>query len=277
MFNLLVRPDPYGWDDSNEYYFPGGRVLRSSDAVVSKYRKDPRLSRTTLPCLFSYEGFNGHGRIGRISSVSRRGSSVGITYALDSRFPPIPIHDEETYRKFGCEGWDCTTTHWAVKDIDLFEVVAELLAKQLPDFRESEAIIDKIWGQGSRRSARIFLSHRAKDRTSVSKVAERLKELGHRTFVAHDDIRATKEWRDEILHALNTMTHFVGLVADGFHEGSWTDQEIGYAFARRKDVKKLFVRLSDVVPQGLASFEQAAASDWSKAANRIDELMRQED
>ena len=68
------------------------------------------------------------------------------------------------------------------------------------------------------------------------------------------------------------MTHFVGLITDDFHEGSWTDQEIGYSFARA-EVRRIFVKLSDHDPRGLASFEQAANSDWDGMATCIDELM----
>lgn len=277
MFNLLIRLDGHGtaWDDSSEYSLARDRVFWFTDHVpsISKYRENIQRCME-LPCLFSYEDFNGYARIGRINSISENGNDINIAYTFDSRFPAIPIHDEETYRKLGCKDYEWGWTHWAVKDIELYEIVAELALKRLPDLKAREKIIDELWGRGSRRRARIFLSHRAQHRACVSKVARRLCELGHKTFVAHDDIEVTKEWRDEILRALDTMTHFVGLVTDDFHEGGWTDQEIGYAFARRKDVKKIFLRLSDVVPRGLANFEQAGASDWHKAASRIDELIK---
>lgn len=270
-----MQYDPSGnaWHKSGNYSFERERVFEYSDdsKPVSTYSKDIQRCRE-LPCLFSYEDFNGYGRVGRISEITDRGQVVDIAYSLDHRFPPIPIHDKETYKKFGCERLECYRTHWAVKNIDLFKTVALLLASKVPDVSVSQTMVDELWGPGSRSQARVFLSHRAKDRKYASKVAEGLRELGHRTFVAHDDIRATKEWRDEILHFLNTMTHFVGLVTDGFHEGSWTDQEIGYSFART-DVKRIFVKLADSDPKGLAGFEQAAMSDWTEAVGRIGELM----
>ena len=270
---MQYDPSSSAWRESGSHSFERERVLEYSDESksVSTYFKDIE-RRRELPCLFSYEGFNGYGRVGRISSITDRGQDVDIAYSLDHRFPPIPIHDKETYQKFGCSRWECNRTHWAVKNIDLFEIVADLLASKVPDVSVSQTMIDELWGPGSRSQARLFLSHRAKYRKSASKVSEGLRELGHKTFVAHDDIRATKEWRDEILRALNTMTHFVGLVTDDFHEGSWTDQEIGYSFART-DVKRIFVKLSDSDPKGLAGFEQAAMSNWSEAVSRIVELM----
>ena len=55
------------------------------------------------------------------------------------------------------------------------------------------------------------------------------------------------------------MTHFVALITDDFHhDGGWPDQEIGYAFAKSK-VETIFVKLSHVVPKGLAGFKQAVS------------------
>ena len=237
---------------------------------VSKYRDDIQ-RRKELPCLFSYEGLSEYGRVGHISSIASRNQLVKITYSLDPRFPPIAIHDQETYQKFGCEGVERFRTHWAVKDIDLFETLAELLARNGPEVDVSgvsQTEADRLWGVGSGDHARVFLSHKAKDKKKVSRIAKGLRKAGQSAFVAHDDIKPTREWRDEILRALNTMTHFVGLVADGFHDGGWTDQEIGYSFART-GVKRMFIKLSDSDPMGLASFEQAATSDWDHAVDRI--------
>ena len=131
--------------------------------------------------------------------------------------------------------------------------------------------LERIWGD-PRAGRRVFLSHKAEHRKAVSEVAEALKRFGLTTFVAHDDISPTREWRDEILLALRSMTHFVGLITDDFHSGGWTDQEIGYAFSRSK-VTRIFVRLSDLDPRGLAGFEQAVSSNWEHAAERIRKII----
>ena len=217
MFNLLIiaLPSDDGWHESGTYSFERGRVLEYSDSSESVAECRDNIQRCIeLPCLFSYEGVNECGRVGRISSITERGRYVNIAYSLDPRFPAIPIHDDDTYLKFGCGRWEQNRTHWAVKDIDLFETVLEVLAGMIPNVSASGKKLDEFWGgYASLHRARVFLSHRAKDKMLVSKVADRLKELGHRTFVAHQDVRVTKEWRDEILYALSTMTHFVGLIS----------------------------------------------------------------
>ena len=88
------------------------------------------------------------------------------------------------------------------------------------------------------------------------------------TFVAHHDVQPTREWRNEILNSLNTMTHFVALLTDGFHESSWTNQEVGYSFGLGKP--RLFLNLEKIDPGGLASAEQALEANWDNAADKIE-------
>lgn len=149
------------------------------------------------------------------------------------------------------------------------EIVAELMAKRSvhTDPSISEEAMERVWGSQSWSHSRVFVSHRAEDKIRATEIANGLQEQGYRTFVAHDDIQPTREWRDEIVHALDTMTHFVALITERFHGGGWTDQEVGYAFCR-KDVKRIFVKLSDADPEGLAAFEQAMPAG-SNTAERI--------
>ena len=67
------------------------------------------------------------------------------------------------------------------------------------------------------------------------------------------------------------MTHFVALLTDDFHGSSWTDQEVGYSFARNKP--RLFVKLSESDPSGLASAEQAVIARWCNIVKKIDDWL----
>ena len=277
MYNLLVRryvPND-SWDDSNVFTLERERIFEyTNERISSKYREDLQ-SLKDLPCLFSYEEFKGTGRVGRIDAVTENGPSVDVVYRLYTCFPAIPIYSKQTYRLFGCHDVrECYRTHWAVKDGDLFDIVDELEreGRAYTGVEVSDEVMNRIWGPKSRTHYRVFLSHSARDKSRTAEIAGELKELGHRTFVAHDDIQATREWRDEIVHALNTMTHFVGLVTDDFHSRVWTDQEVGYAFCR-EDVKRIFVMLSEVNPEGLALFEQAITPAEPNVAQHIHNVM----
>ena len=272
MYNLFIRWDPSNsaWSKDTTYSIDQDRVFEYCDKgpAISEY-KDNLERRKELPCLFAYELFDGAGQVGYIRSIRMGAETVRVDYQLDDSFPPIPILDADTYRSFGCEDYEWYRTHWAVKNVDLFRVIAKdlLQKRELPHFANSSDL-NKLWGDDSGSLFRIFISHREEDRRRASDIANGLRELGHSAFVAHEDIPPTTEWRSQLLFALSTMTHFVGLVSDGFHESSWTEQETGYAYAR-KDVKRIFVKLSKTDPMGLASSEQAITSNWENAVRHI--------
>ncbi len=87
----------------------------------------------------------------------------------------------------------------------------------------------KAWRSGA---FRLFLSHLAKEREYAAELQEHLTKYGISCFVAHEDIKPTREWQDEIEAALATCDALLALLHPGFHESLWTDQEIGYVMGR---------------------------------------------
>ena len=269
MYNLFVTSDFGYWEQNRGHELERDRAFKYDDDIADEYRKDLS-KRTNLPCLFSYEGFKSYGRVGRLQSVREDSWSIAIEYQLDDAFPPIPIPSKAAYLRFGCSGFECHTSHWAVKNIDLYKVVAEIYGQKIIDTNPpslSTEDMERIWGSDNAGHPRLFVSHKAAHRGRVAELAKTLNTRNISTFVAHHDIQPAREWRNEILNALNTMTHFVALLTDDFHGSSWTDQEVGYSFGR--DTPKRFVKLSNVDPGGLANAEQALEADWDNAAEKI--------
>ena len=270
MYNLFVTSDIGYWEQNRGYEFERDRVSEYLDNDIADEYRENLSKRKDLPCLFSYERFEGYGRVGRLQSVREDAWKIAIEYQLDNAFPPIPIFSKTAYSRFGCSGLECYSTHWAVKNIDVYKVVAEIYRQKIRATTPSPvsaSAMEQIWGTNAGHS-RLFISHKAAHRGKVGKLAETLNTRGISTFVAHHDVKPASEWRSEILNALNTMTHFVAFLTDGFHESPWTNQEVGYAFGLRKP--RLFVKLSKVDPGGLANAEQALEADWDNAAEKID-------
>lgn len=96
---------------------------------------------------------------------------------------------------------------------------------------EPSAEVDELWGPGS---FRVFISHRAENKKLASSLKTSLLRWNIASFVAHDDIEPTKQWQTEIERALLTMDSLVALMCAGFHTSNWTDQELGFALARRR-------------------------------------------
>lgn len=127
----------------------------------------------------------------------------------------------------------------------------------------SSDAIKRIWGAGQ---YRLFLSHKATAKKEASELKASLDLFGFSAFVAHEDIHPTKAWQTEIENALASMDGFVALMTSDFHDSDWTDQEVGYAFAR--GVPLLAVRLGSD-PYGLIGKFQAISTNWKNAGLEI--------
>ncbi|HEX6733305.1 MAG TPA: toll/interleukin-1 receptor domain-containing protein [Azonexus sp.] len=105
------------------------------------------------------------------------------------------------------------------------------LAKHLGVASQLETPVEpKFWSSGS---ARVFLSHLASMKVDTLNLREALADFGISAFVAHVDIEPTKEWQVEIESALASMDGLIALLAPGFKESNWCDQEVGVAIGRK--------------------------------------------
>jgi len=109
-----------------------------------------------------------------------------------------------------------------------------------------------IWKPGL---IRTFISHRDAYKKQAKLLADSLEPYGISSFVAHETIEPTKEWRLEIMNGLQTMEIMLAFVTDDFHTSTWTNQEVGFALVRGVPVVSLKVEKND--PPGFIGHEQA--------------------
>lgn len=133
-----------------------------------------------------------------------------------------------------------------------------------------DSAIRRIWENDG---FRIFLSHKSEVKAQTADVKKGLEFFGASCFVAHADIHPTREWQDEIENALASMDGFVALMSEGFHDSYWTDQEVGYAFAR--GIPILTVRLGRD-PYGFIGKFQALSCDWKQVPKEIAKIFIQQ-
>lgn len=117
---------------------------------------------------------------------------------------------------------------------------------------------ERVWGP---QPARIFLSHVAAHKIAVSGLKRSLGTFGLSAFVAHEDIEPTLDWHAEIDLALRSMHAMVALLTPDFHGSSWTDQEVGAAFARGLPVVPVKLGCD---PYGFLGKYQALPGDLEK-------------
>lgn len=132
MYNLLVtyRGDTDVWQSGSSYSLERSRFLEyTNDEISSKFagalseqHKDVLKS---LPCLFVHENFQGSTKTGKITAIKEKGRTITIDYQLDVN--DIDVSNIENFdKKIGMIGWELSRTHWAIKDIDIHQVLQSL-------------------------------------------------------------------------------------------------------------------------------------------------------
>jgi hypothetical protein len=130
----------------------------------------------------------------------------------------------------------------------LLELASHLGIESTP---RPSALTPTFWKQGH---LRLFISHISAHKSAADSLKTWLHAYNISGFIAHVDIEPTKKWQGEIELALSTADALVALLAPGFHESKWTDQEIGFALGRGLLV--ISVKMG-VDPYGFMGHEQA--------------------
>jgi len=117
-------------------------------------------------------------------------------------------------------------------DIDLWYQQKDP-AKHKKIFISSSIKSADFWKDGY---VKIFVSHLSSNRERMSAMKLGLANWGISAFIAHEDIEASREWRDEVEAGLESMDVLVAVVEPGFKESDWCVQEVGYALGRRIDI-----------------------------------------
>jgi len=90
-----------------------------------------------------------------------------------------------------------------------------------------------FWKEGY---VKVFVSHLSSNRERMSAMKLGLANWEISAFIAHEDIEASREWRDEVEAGLESMDILVAVVEPGFKESDWCAQEVGYALGRKIDI-----------------------------------------
>ena len=102
---------------------------------------------------------------------------------------------------------------------------------------------------------RAFISYSVKDKSVGVEVKTALAEYGIKSFLAHDDLHISEEWKDRILEELKRCDVFVPLLSEDFRRSHWTDQETGIVFGRT-DVVIIPLSIDGTRPYGFISHVQ---------------------
>jgi hypothetical protein len=140
--------------------------------------------------------------------------------------------------------------------------------KATPPVGELTEEAPKFWTPGY---FRIFISHISAMKTNAHQLKHALSKYHIAAFVAHDDIKPTKEWQEEIERALRTMDVLAAIISPGFIESHWCDQEVGIAIGHGKLIVPLCV---EVTPHGFLGKYQSAKIKGLVAPQVAEELFQ---
>jgi hypothetical protein len=158
-----------------------------------------------------------HPRLFRSMSFGDDDYSYCAAEVLDSIFSTSSEAIDEVVDHFDIDLW------YQQKSPEKFQKVFGTRASMSADF----------WVGGY---LRMFISHLSSNRARMSALKAGLSNWGISAFIAHEDIQASREWRDEVEAGLETMDVLVAVVEPGFKESDWCCQEVGYALGRKIDI-----------------------------------------
>lgn len=105
----------------------------------------------------------------------------------------------------------------------------------------------------------IFLCYAKNGRVLAGKLKKELESYGFKVFIAHKDIRGSKEWEDTIMKNIESCDVFCILLTDDVPNSEFCDQETGIAISHKKIILPL--KTGTLNPYGFAKKYQALKID----------------
>lgn len=185
MYNLLVTAAEGAWD-LPAYEYDRSRFLEyTSESIKARLAQLDTFAieeLKTLPTLFAYEGDDEQVRVGYIRAIRERGRSILIEYEFDDDIVPFTFSVLDPLRiKLDIQGWEMSRTHWAVKDENLFELLASVGLVDANYVGE-----DRPPGRVEEMRFKVALSFPGEKRDYVSAVAAEVKKRLGRDAVFYD-------------------------------------------------------------------------------------------
>lgn len=114
-----------------------------------------------------------------------------------------------------------------------------------------------------------FLSYQTADKGTAGRLRQVLAQLGIRSFLAHEDINVSDEWRLTILEEIAKVDIFICLLSKNYIQSAWCAQESGIAAFRAVPVIPL--SLDGTIPPGFIAHLQSVRINSDDIA--LDTLM----
>ncbi len=133
---------------------------------------------------------------------------------------------------------------------DDFEIV-------IPSLPAHERIIKDLHETNIKTKAsdlKVFISYSTHEKSVAAKIKGTLEYLGIKSFMAHEDIEVSEEWKQCILKELEHADIFIPILSENFRNSDWCSQEAGIAGYR--DILIIPLSLDGLIPYGFINHRQ---------------------
>lgn len=122
--------------------------------------------------------------------------------------------------------WIMTLKEQSIDDQEKLHLLKEFEEELGPNTLELHSYIEP------KSELRAFLSYSTVDKTLGARIKSILERFDIKSFLAHDDIEISEEWRTRILSELNKVDIFIAILSENFKDSEWCSQEAGIALFR---------------------------------------------
>jgi len=200
LFNLLISASPESWGRS-PYELDRSRaaVEYTANEISERYKFFDETAIEELksfPSLFVTENEQTESRIGYITDIRLRRSTIVIEFEFDPDLPPLPIGAIEDLRvDIDLGRWELSRTHWAIKDESLFDILLKkgyITQGQLATEQEDAvplpppppALASEQTTQDEVDTSKVFIVH-GHDDIAKLEMADFVRELGLEAIILH--------------------------------------------------------------------------------------------
>lgn len=241
MYNLIVTAEAGAWERSR-YSMPLSRLGEySPESFKARYRPlDERAisELTSFPTLFAYEDPKDlPALVGRVTRITRSsGSDLRFDFEIEPDVPPIsPAQLAEI-------GWDLDVgdvemnrTHWAVKDIELFDVLRDA------GLLEKDALTSLAHNFPASPRHDVFICHASEDKDVARPLAEALRDAGLSVWYDEYTLQVGDSLRRSIDGGLAGCRYGVVILSPNFFKKEWAQKELDGLAAREVDGVKVIL------------------------------------
>lgn len=198
MLNLLISGNAGSWDES-PYEIDRGRAVveYTANEISERYKFfDDKAVRElkSFPCLFVIENEEIESRIGYITNIRVRQTTVVIDFEFDQILPSLRIGAIDEIRvDIDLGKWELSRTHWAVKDEPIFEILIRrgFITQQQLDaskaLKETPAPVIPAASEGGRQAfntSQVFIVH-GHDELAKLEMSDFVESLGLQPIILH--------------------------------------------------------------------------------------------